>query len=694
MKRALAAIGAVCVSTLTASPVLADEGMWLLNEAPRDMIAERYDVVVTDDWLEHLQKSAVNFGGASASWVSPDGLVLTNHHVARSQLAKLSTPERNLLEDGFVARSRAEELRCPDIVLKQLVEIEDVTDRVERAVSGKRGEAAERARKAEIAAIETESEDATGLYSQVVELFGGGKHHLYRFERFTDVRIVFAPEGAIAHFGGDVDNFEFPRFCLDMALVRVYGADGQPHRPEHYLRVDTDGVTDGDPVFVVGHPGRTQRLYTTDHLRHLRDVVYPRQMHRARTREVELLVLSSQGDELKALAERDLKGYQNWRKGSGGKLRALQDPRIFQIKVDEETELRRAIDASPELKRLVGPAFQEIERAMRVAESIDRERSVLEGSFRRPFTGSDLFRFARILVRMGDEITRPEGERLAEFRTSNLPNVELALFSEAPVHEALEVSRIESHLAWAAEVLGAEHPAVVTMLAGQGPADRARELVAGTRLADIDFREELAGASGEALTSTGDPMIELAMAIDPIARRVRERHETMVEAVERDAYGRLAAARFAIMGDAVYPDATGTLRLATGVVEGLAQDGEPVAPFTAFGGLYERYDDRGPHEPFDLPQSWIDARGKLDASTPFNLVSTNDIIGGNSGSPLVDADGELVGLVFDGNRFSFVWDTVFTREQGRSVSVDVRSMIEALRTVYGADDLADEMLGR
>ncbi len=692
MDRAIAAIGAVCVSILAAFPARADEGMWLLNDAPREMIAERYGVTVTDEWLERLQKSAVNFGGASASWVSPDGLVLTNHHVARSQLAKLSTPERNLLETGFLARTRAEELPCPDVVLKQLVEIEDVTGRVEDAMAGKRGDAADTARKAEIAAIETESEDRTGLYSEVVELYGGGRFHLYRFERFTDVRMVFAPEGPIAHFGGDVDNFEFPRWCLDMALVRVY-RDGEPYTPEHYLRIDAGGVEAGDPVFVVGHPGRTQRLYTTDHLRHLRDVVYPRQMHRARTREVELLVLSNEDDRLKALAERDLKGYQNWRKGTGGKLRALQDPRIFGLKVDQEAELRGAVSDRPELNRLVGSAYPDIQRAMRVAEGVDREHSVLEGSFRRPFTGSDLFRYARILVRMGEEIGKPDGERLEEYRSSNLPNVERTLFSPAPVHEQLEVSRIESHLAWSAELLGAEHPAVLTMLGGKGPKDRARELVEGTRLADVSFREELAGATGEALTSAGDPMIELAMALDAAARRVRERHESRVEAVERDAYARISEARFAVHGADVYPDATGTLRLATGVVEGFVQEGERIDPFTTLAGLYERHEARGPHEPFDLPRSWIDARDKLDLSTPFNLVSTNDIIGGNSGSPLVDADGELVGLVFDGNRYSFVWDTVYTRERGRAVSVDVRAMLEAMRTVYDAGYLVDEMLG-
>ncbi len=673
----------------------ADEGMWLLNQPPVKMIKDTFGVETTPAWYEHLQKSAVKFGfGGSASFISADGLVLTNHHVARDQMGKLSTPQRDILKNGFYAKTRADELRFPDAVLMCLQDIVDVTDRVNTATAGVKDDAgAEAARKAAIATIEKESQDQTGLFSQVVTLYGGGKYHLYRYERFTDVRLVFAPEGDIAHFGGDVDNFEFPRFCLDMSIVRVYDSNGEPYHPKHFLKWSTDGVADEEPIFVVGHPGSTQRQYTVDHLKAQRDEQYPLQMHFARGREVELTVFSNLSEENARQAVRDLMGYANWRKGTGGKLRALQDAAIFGQKVDEEAALRDAVDANPQLKKAYAGAWDRVAQAAAREAELYPEYFVAEGR-RGSYAGSDLFKQARTIVRWTEEQTKPDGERLAEYTEANTANIDTILDSTAPILVDLEVDRLTSHIAFAAEILGCDHPAVKTLLAGESPEARAQEIVRGSRLGDPGFRRSVVSEGVDAVKASDDTMIQFAIAIDPIARAIRSRFESEVEAVEKSAYAQLAAARFAIYGDTVYPDATGTLRLSAGRVRGYPQEGQFVEPVTTFAGLYERYDARHGVAPFTLPDRWVKARNTINPAVAFDFASTADIIGGNSGSPVVNAQGEVVGLIFDGNRYAFVWDTVFEGERGRAVAVDARGIIEALTTVYGADALVKEIRGR
>lgn len=687
-------IGAAILG-LIAGAAVADEGMWLLNQAPESMIEQRYGVEIDRDWLEHLQKSAVKFGsGGSASFISSDGLVLTNHHVARDQMGKLSTAERNILKDGFLAKSRSEELRFPDIALMCLTEIEDVTERVTKAGAAAKDDAgAEAARKAEIAAIEKQSQDATGLFSQVVTLYGGGKYHLYRYDRFTDVRLVFAPEGAIAHFGGDTDNFEFPRFALDMAIVRVYDKNGQPYKPAHFLKWSTEGIADEEPVFVVGHPGSTQRQFTVEHLKFQRDHMYPLQMHFARGREVELTIFSNESEEQARQAVRDLMGHANWRKGTGGKLRALQDPSIFGGKVAEEKTLRDAVNANAELQKQYGGAWDRIAAAQERAEALYPEYFAAEGR-RGSYAGSDLFRIGRTIVRWTEEQAQPDGHRLPEYTEANRANLDLIIDSTAPVLTELEINRLTSHLAFAAEILGCDHPVVVAMLDGKSPADRAREIVRNSRLHDPAFRRALVAGGAEAVRNSDDAMIVFVRSTDPAARAIREKYENEVDAAEKAAYTQLASARFAIQGDSVYPDATGTLRLSTGRVRGYNQEGQFVEPVTTFSGLYERADARHGSEQFALPERWEKARNTINPAVAFNFCSTNDIIGGNSGSPVVNAKGELVGLVFDGNRYAFVWDTVFEGERGRSVNVDARGMIEALTSVYGATELVKEIRGR
>jgi hypothetical protein len=689
----LLSVSLLLTAATAIAPARADEGMWLLNHLPLEKIQAEYGFTPTPAWVEHLERAAVKFGrGGSASFISADGLILTNHHVARSQLAKLSTPEHDLLVDGYLAHSPDEELKCPDVAVMSLQDIVDVTDRVEAATAGIADPAAaEAARNAEIAAIERESLAKTGLTSEVVTLYGGGRYHLYRYKRFTDVRIVFAPGGPAADFGGDEDNFEFPRYCLDVSLLRVYD-HGKPYHPEHYLKMAADGVAKGDPVFVIGHPGRTQRLDTVADLEFLRDVQYPRQMRSARTREVELLIYSNRGEREARLARRELLGVQNWRKGTGSKLRALEDPRIFAQIVAREKAFRDAVAANPKLQREVGNAWDEIAAARKVNTAIYDRYQLVEGGRRSSLGGSDLFRIARTIVRFPVEHAKPDGERLEEYRESNLPNLELALYSRAPIVNELEIGRLESHLALSAEILGGEDPAVRIMLGGKSPAERARELVEGSKLADPAGRRALMDGGRAAVEASTDPKIPLAQGRDAPARAVRSRYENEVEAVLHDAYARLAKARFVVYGEDVYPDATGTLRLATGRVQGFDLEGTPVGPFTDFAGLFRRQSERGPLPPFYLPENWLGAENRLDLSTPLNFTSTNDIIGGNSGSPVVNRNGEWVGVIFDGNRYSFVWDVLYPENgEGRAVSVDGRGLVEALRKVYGADALALEV---
>ncbi len=688
--RAISAASIAFLAGVSAPRASADEGMWLLNQAPMRLLKERYGFTPSAEWLELVQKASVKMPSGSGSIVSKDGLVMTNHHVARGQLAKLSTKDRDIITDGFLAREPSEEIKCPDLELLTLQQIVDVTDRVKGAVTARMSNAqAEEARRATIATIEREFGEKTGLTCQVVTLYGGGMYHVYCFKRYTDVRLVFAPEESIASFGGDVDNFEFPRFNLDVTFLRLYEND-KPAQPEHYFNFTLEGVEAGQPVFVTGHPARTQRSFTVEHLRTLRDNLYPKWMDFIRRREVELKVFASQSPDFATQAYRELPSIENGRKGLGGKLVALQDPRNFAKKIQEEEELKSAIKSDRELSKSVGDAFEQIANAQRAYDEIADVHNVLE---RWPVGRSELFNIARTIVRLTEERTKPNEQRMSGYTESRIPSLELTLYSPAPIYTELELNRVASGMGMAADALGGEHPIVRKLFAGLGANDRARQLVLGSALADVNERRRLVEGGVDAVRASKDPMIELAIAIDAESRAVRKRFEEDVESPQADAYGRLAAARFAAFGESVYPDATFTLRLATGTIRGFTQEGVDVPFQTTFAGLFERFDEKGPDEPFNLPRKWIASRSSLDLGTPFNIVSTNDIIGGNSGSPLINTDGEVVGLIFDGNRYSFAWDTIYSSEQGRAVSVDVRSIVESLRKVYNASALANELVG-
>jgi hypothetical protein len=668
----------------------ADEGMWVFNNLPLKALKERHGFVPPEGWTEHLRGAAVRFNnGGSGSFVSPDGLIMTNHHVGADTLAKISTKEENYYQTGFFAKSYAEEVKAPDLELNVLVEIQDVTDRVNAKVApGMDDAAAGTARRAATAEIEKEATDRNGLRNDVVTLYQGGQYHLYSYKKYTDVRLVFAPEFDIAFFGGDPDNFEYPRYDLDVCFFRAY-EDGKPAKPRHALKWSENGSKDGELVFVAGHPGRTSRLNTVASLTYLRDVSFPFTLAYLRDKEAFLQQYGSQGEEAAREAKEELFGIQNSRKARTGGLEGLKDERFLARKTAAEDALRAKIAADPKAQEAYGDAWQKIAAAQAVSTTILKPLNFLERGLA---FDSQLFGIARTLVRLAEEREKPNGDRLREYRESGLPSLELELFSEAPLYPAFEQAKLAHGLAfWKATMK--DDPMVETVLRGRSPEEVAKELIAGTKLADVAVRKKIAEGGKAAIASSDDPMIKLALAVDAEARKLRKLREDQVEGVETAQYARIAKAIFEAQGDSVYPDATFTLRLAFGTVKGYEQDGKAIPPYTTMGGAFEHAAAHGNEPPYKLPQSWHDARadGRLKLDTPFNFVSTADIIGGNSGSPVVNRDNEVVGLIFDGNIQSLVLDFGYSDAQARAVSVDSRSIVEALRSIYKADRLVEEL---
>jgi len=688
-----AAAAALLALAMIPTTTYGDEGMWLFNNPPAKYLKDKYGFEPDAKWLDHVQKSSVRFNsGGSGSFVSPDGLVMTNHHVGADDLQKISTAEKNYLRDGFYARTRKEEVPCKGLELNVLQSIKDVTKEVEAAVpAGTPPADAVKLRQAKIAELEKGAADPkANIRADVVTLYAGGQYHLYVFKKFTDIRLVFAPEQQIAFYGGDPDNFEYPRFDLDMCFFRVYEND-QPVKPEHYLKWSAAGAKEGELTLVSGHPGRTNRQNTMAELEYLRDTGYPYLLQRLNRMEVLMGSWSERTEENKRRAKDELFGVQNSRKARVGGLAGLLDPTLLGRKQSQELKLREFIATSADkVPADAAKAFDSIASAEKVRAQLIRDVTVLENG---AGFNSGLFSIARTLLRAAEEKGKPAGDRLREFADARLPSLEFQLFSDEPHYADFETLKLGDSLTLLANTYGADNDLVKKVLAGRSPKDRAYELVSGTKVGDVEVRKKLYAGGPDAVKAANDPMVELARLVDPAARAVRKRFETDVDEPKRQAYSALAKARYAMDGASTYPDATFTLRLAFGPVKGFKEAGKDVPAFTTFEGLYARAKEQNNRPPFDLPPRWVERKGKLDLKTPFNFVSTADIIGGNSGSPVINTNAEVVGLIFDGNIQSLVLDFIYTDEQARAVSVDSRAMVEALRKVYDADALADELTG-
>src|SRR5512138_1033134 len=679
MPRLLAAL-------LALAPLLAaaDEGMWTFDAFPSEKVERAYGFAPKQAWLDHVRLSSARLArGCSASFVSEQGLVMTNHHCAHGCIEQLSTAGKDHVKDGFLAKTAGDEPRCPDVEVNQLVKIADVTARVRGATKGLSGEGYERALRGEMAKIEKECQTSPDLRCDVVTLYQGGLYHLYTYRRFQDVRLVFAPEFAIAFFGGDPDNFNFPRYDLDVSFLRVYEG-GKPARMKSWFRWSAHGAAPGELTFVTGHPGGTDRTLTVSQLEYQRDVALPSRL--LDLAELRGLITGFQllGPEQRRHSTARLFYVENSYKALRGRVEALQDPEFFRSKVAAENALRAELAKDPERAKTVPAAYDAISGAQKRLREIREELNALEFGF-----DGDLFRIARTLARAAEERPKPNGERLREFRDSNLPAMTQQLFSEAPIYPDFEKLLLGHALTKIRERLGADHPFVKKLLGKESPEDAAARAVDGTKLADVALRRKLWDGGAQAVAATSqDPMIALAKLVDPDARAIRKTFEDEVDATVKKNQEVIAEARFVLQGRTTYPDATFTLRLSYGQVMGWKEGTREIDPYTTIAGAFDRATGR---DPFALPRSWLDAKPRLDLGTRFDFVTTNDIIGGNSGSPVVNRNAEIVGLIFDGNIHSLGGDYGFDEATNRAVAVHSDALVEALTKIYGAQRIVDEL---
>ena len=680
------------------SAAFADEGMWTFNDFPSAKVQQKYGFAPTREWLDHLRLSSVRIaGGCSASVVSASGLVMTNHHCARSCIEAVSgLAQKDYNRDGFFAKTQGDEARCPGMELNQLVDIANVTARVQESTRGIAADRFADAQKSELAEIEKQCATSDEFRCEVVSLYRGGRYDLYRYRRLQDIRLVFAPEDSIAFFGGDPDNFTFPRYDLDVSFVRIYGRDGTPMRTEQHLAWSNGALREGEPTFVSGNPGGTSRTKTLAQIEDDRDARLPRLMNFASELRGYLTAYQHRGSEQKRHSAQSLFGTENWLKGMKGQHAALADKAFFTQLAAGEQAFRAKVAANAELEHIYGPVWDRIAALVTLDQALRNKYGTLEFG-----PASELFRMARGLVRYAEESAKPNGERLREFADARLPQFRQGLLAERPIYAEFEIATLSWSLAKMRENLGPDHPVVRRVLGQHTPLQVATAAVNGTRLKDIrtdatgnptgGFRKDLFDGGKARIEASDDPMIVLARAFDADARAIRKKVETEVEGPMKQQQELLARARVAVFGDTTYPDATFTLRLSYGTVKGYVENGTAIAPFTKIAGAFERHTGA---EPYALPASWLAAKPQLRLDLPMNFATTNDIIGGNSGSPVVNRNGEIVGLVFDGNIHSLGGEYGFDESQNRALAVHSAAIIEALDKVYGAGRLVEELKAR
>lgn len=668
-----------------AQAATADEGMWTFDAVPVDKIA-RYGTSPNAEWLDRVRLSSARLAfGCSASFVSSTGLVLTNHHCAHSCIQQLSTKKEDLVENGFYAEQIADERKCPNFEVNRLEAITDVTSKIFKATEGKSGEAFNAAKKAEIAALEKACATSEEERCDVVKLYQGGRFALYRYKRFSDVRLVMAPEISAAFFGGDPDNFNFPRYNLDFTFLRVYGKDGKPLTVEHYLPWNAKGPESGELVYVSGHPGQTQRLLTIAQLAYQRDTYLPETLKSLGELRGRLYGLSQVNEESARIAKSASFYIENAFKAMTGRRQALVEPSFFSALEKQEAVLKDAVSKSPELTKTVGDAWGDIERAVQIEANM---RYAMTYKDARRGYGSSLYGFARTLVRYAAEREKPNKERLPEYAEARLPELKARLQSQAPIYPQLEKTMLTFSFDKMRRLLGPDDEFVKLALGEDSPEMLSAKLVDGSKLNDPKIRAQLFEGGMKAIRESQDPMIRFALKLDPYARATRKRYEDEVKSVVERASERIAKARFEVFGTDAYPDATFSLRLSYGTVAGFPHLGQSVEPFTTYDGLYERATGQ---DPFKIAPALQKAKNKLNLKQRMNFVSTNDIIGGNSGSPVINRQGHLVGLIFDGNIYSLGGAYGFDQRVNRAVSVHAGAIVEALNHAYDAKRIAKEL---
>jgi hypothetical protein len=684
--RSLAAL--LACACLAGVPSRADEGMWTFDNPPLKQLQQKYRFSPSQEWLDHVRLACVRLNdGGSGSFVSAHGLLLTNHHVARGQLQKNSTKEHDYIQDGFYAATPGQEMKSPDLEVNVLVSIENVTARVVSALeTAKTPEQEFAARKAAIAQIERESQQKTGLRSDVVTLYNGGEYWLYRYRKYNDVRLVFAPEQQIAFFGGDPDNFTYPRYDLDMALFRVY-ENGKPLDTKDYLKWNPQGAAENELVFVVGHPGSTARLDTMAQLEFLRDVSEPVTIKLLKSRIAALKQYSALGPEQARQAATMIFGLENSLKSAEGRYKGLLDAGVMAKQRQDEEQFKAKVMGNAQWKAAYGGAWDAI------AEADKKDATRIKDQF---FHGlnSQFASLAMNLVEYVAEVKKPDGERLAGYHESQLDSLKYRMFSPAPIYPALEIARLTAALEDSLAELGPNDPYLKIVLDGRTPKEAAMALVNGTKLADAALRRKLVDGGETAVAASDDAMIVLARKLDPMRREIVKWSEDNVSSVLQRAGEQLGKARFAVYGKTTYPDATFTLRLSYGQVQGYPMNGTKAPYKTTFYGLYDRARSFDFEGPFALPPRYLEGRDKLDLATPLDFVTTNDVVGGNSGSPVINSKAEIVGLVFDGNIESLIGDFIYDGATNRTVAVHTAAMTEALRKLFNASALVGELLGK
>ena len=652
---------------------------------PFDYWKARYGFTPTQGWLDHLRLASVRLPNCSASFVSSRGLVMTNHHCAHSCIEQLSTKERDFVQTGFYAGAEADEVKCPTMEVNQLGTITDVSERVGKATAGLEGQKYAEALKAETAKIEKECATSDSLRCDVVSLFHGGAYNLYQYNRYQDVRLVFAPEFEIAFFGGDPDNFEFPRYDLDVAFVRVYDG-GKPAKIADHLAWSAAGAKEGELTFVAGHPGGTDRQLTIAELEYRRDYSLPDRLIQLSQLRGEMTQFTMRGPEQKRIANHALFSLENSLKALSGQRESLVSRALWDAKVAEEAELRARLAKDPAKQGKYGGAFAAIEKALGEQRPLRHTQRLLEGGGLAG--GSELFGVARMLVRAPVEQAQPNEKRLREYRDSSLPALRQRLFSKAPIYDELEIEQLRFGLTKLRELLGSDDAVVKKVLGKESPEQLARRLVTGSKLRDLAVRQKLWDGGKAAVDGSDDPIVQLARLVDPDARAIRKKFEDDIESVLKKNDELVAKARGELFGTDTYPDATFTLRLSYGAVKGYSSRGHEVRPLTTIGGAFEHATGQAP---FQLPQSWLGAKARLNAATPMNFCASNDIIGGNSGSPVFNKDAQVVGLVFDGNMESLGGNFGYDGTANRMVAVHSEALIEALGKIYGADRIVREL---